>query len=97
VIPRPVAFVLAGAAIGGALLFVVKHPQSAGQSIGGAAVDLADGIFSGVVFGISDRLGVPRTDQERGREALDRGDYWGASLYLPAGDFISGMWNKFWN
>lgn len=88
----------AGAAAGFALVALVKNPSGAGRAIGAGAVDLVDGVVSGGVFAIGDKMGLPDTRQlttiEKGRAQLAAGDYWGASFNLPAGEFISGSWNR---
>lgn len=82
----------------GLLLFVIKGGSigSAGRDLGGAVVDMADGVVSGVVLGIGERVGIPQTNLEKGRAELEAGNYWDASFDLPAGDFISGVWRKIW-
>ena len=57
-----------------------------------------DGAISGAVFAIGDLAGLPDTSktdvQARGRAELAAGEYWSASFYLPAGEFIAGVWNR---
>lgn len=87
-----------GAGLGAALVFLKSGGTAAdtGRALGGAAVDMADGVISGVVVGIGEQVGIPQTDAERGRAELAAGDYWNASFHLPAGEFIAGTWRKIW-
>lgn len=91
---RPEVLMIAAAAIVGGLLLTGKNAGVVGQNLGSAAVDMADGLISGVVLEVGEKVGLPRTDYDRGREALAQGDYWNASFLLPAGDFISGSWRR---
>lgn len=63
-----------------------------GNDIGAGAVDLADGLFGGAINRIGDKVGVPRTDAERGRQEWESGNYYEASKYMPAVDFIGAVW-----
>ena len=40
---------------------------------------------------LAKKMGLPDVDVQKGREALARGDYWEASKYLPAGEFVSAI------
>lgn len=98
---RPEVALIAGGAVLAALVYVGKNPASVGQNLGAAAVDLADGVISGGVFAIGDRVGLSDTRQqstiEQGRAQMAAGDLWNASFNLPAGEFISGAWSKLIN
>lgn len=78
-----------GLAAGAALLLylVAKNAGSigelAGQAVGGAA--------GGVVLGIGDSLGVPRTDRTECERAIAEGRTWDASFACPAGTFIRSL------
>lgn len=37
-------------------------------------------------------MGLPDTDQKKGMDYVKKGDWWNASFYLPAGDFLSEGW-----
>lgn len=95
---KPAYLIAAGAAAGFALVALVKNPGGVGQGIGAGAVDLVDGVVSGGVFAIGDKMGLPDTRQlttlEKGRAQLASGDYWNASFNLPAGEFISGSLSR---
>jgi hypothetical protein len=80
-----------------AIVVMVKKKGAAagvGAAIGGAAVDLANGVVSGVTFGVGDLLGVPRTDESRCAEARAAGDTWAASQYCTAGTFMGYAWDS---
>lgn len=51
------------------------------------------GLLAGVALDAARAMGLPDTDAEKGRAAVQRGDWWTASKYLPAGEFISSAWN----
>lgn len=53
----------------------------------------AAGLLASVALGAAKAAGLPDTDEAKGRAALARGDWWAASVYLPAGDFIAAGWN----
>lgn len=61
--------------------------------IGGAAVQAVDGLVGGVVTGVGDLLGIPRTNKTAGQAAWDGGNYYEASKLLPAGDFLGNVWD----
>lgn len=69
-----------GAALAGAV-------GGAGRALGGAAVAGAEG----VVYGVGDALGVPRTDMTECERAIAEGRTWDASFACPAGDFLSSL------
>lgn len=88
--------VAAGAGLA-ALLLTLRNPQGAGYALGAGAVDLVDGVISGVVLNTGDALGLPRTDLEKGRAAMAAGNLWDASFLLPAPEFIAGAWDYVFN
>lgn len=86
--------IIAGLLVGGALLWASKRgPGGVGQQIGASAVDLADGVLSGVVTTTGGIFGVPETDASQA--AIDRanGDIWAASFSMPAGEWIRWVFN----
>lgn len=95
------AYLIAAGAAAGLLLVTLKNPQGVGYAIGSGAVDMVDGVVSGGVYSIGDRIGLPDTRQlttvEQGRAQLAAGNYWDASFNLPAGEFIAGTWNRIFN
>lgn len=99
----PLVPLIAGGAVIAALIWRkvadAKGPSQSwvgymAEQTGAAVVDAVDGVLSGAVYAVGDKVGVPRTDAERGREELAAGNYWDASFHLPAGDFINGVWKK---
>lgn len=62
----------------------VSLAQSVGEAAGGAVVDTA----TGVVYGVGDAVGVPRTNMTECERAIAEGRTWDASFVCPAGTFI---------
>lgn len=92
---REALFVLTAAGVFGVLVVLNRATQpgaiqEAGAAVGSAVVDAG----AGVVLGIGDAVGIPRTNASQGEQELAAGDYWNASFHLPAGDFIKGVWKK---
>jgi hypothetical protein len=94
---RSEVLLLAAGGVAAALWYVGKNPASVGQQLGGAAVDLVSGVVTGGVLSAGDAIGIPRTNVSQGEAELAAGDYWNASFHLPAGQFISGVWNRLTN
>ncbi|MBY4945077.1 hypothetical protein K6V92_00365 [Cupriavidus respiraculi] len=69
-----------GAAVAGAA-------GSIGQALGGAVVSAGEG----VVYGIGDALGVPRTDMTECERAIAEGRTWDASFACPASNFLASI------
>lgn len=92
---RVLLFLVAAGGVGLVLVLLDKRAnfQNAGAAVGSAVVDAG----AGVVLGIGDAVGIPRTNVSQGQAELAAGDYWNASFHLPAGDFISGVWNRITN
>lgn len=85
---KPVYLIAAGA-VGLALLFVAsKGAAGAGAAVGGAAVDLVDGVLTGTVTGIGGVVGVPQTSLTQCQRDKAAGDTWAASFSCPAADFL---------
>lgn len=93
-----VQIIAIGAGLGLALVYLSKGASmgEAGKAAGSAVVEAANGVMTGVVTGIGEAVGIPQTDKEKGQAALAAGDYWEASFLLPAGDFLSGTWERLW-
>lgn len=77
--------------VGGGLLLIaavayvaVRGTREAAASVAAGAVDAAGGI----VIGLGDGLGLPRTQAEKCAAAKAAGDTWEASFACPAGDFL---------
>jgi hypothetical protein len=79
----------AGAALALMVLGYLFIKNSGGAQGAGAAVGKAAGsAAAGVVLGIGDSAGVPRTDATECDRALAEGRLWDASFKCPAGRFI---------
>lgn len=75
--------------VGAALIYTAtRGAKGAGQAIGGAVVDLADGVVTGTVKGVGGVLGIPDTDATKCAAAKAAGNTWEASFYCPAGEFL---------
>lgn len=89
----PTVYVIAGAAVGVALLYVaVKGARGTGKAIGSGAVDLADGVIEGSVKGIGAALGIPDTNKSECQKAIEQGRTWDASFACSASDFLKYLW-----
>lgn len=83
------AYLLSGVVIGAALLYVAsKGASKTGANIGAAAVDMADGVLSGVVISAGERVGIPATNESECDRAIAAGDTWAASFACPAVNFL---------
>lgn len=87
---RPsVPVMLAAGLVGAAALFVASRgARETGAAIGGAAVDLVDGVVSGGVLAVGDMVGVPRTEPTKCEAAKAAGDLWAVSWACPAADYF---------
>ncbi len=90
-------YVLAGGAIAAALLYVyVRGAGQVGNDIGSAAVntavDLVDGVVTGGVVAIGEKVGIPKTNKTECECAIAEGRTWDASFACPASDFIKYLW-----
>ena len=83
------AWMLAGGVILAALAYAsIKGARNTGAGLGLAAVDMADGVLSGAVVGIGEKIGVPATDADKCDAAIAAGDTWAASFACPAVKFV---------
>jgi hypothetical protein len=91
---RP-AWIVAGVAVGAALLWMATRGNvtQTGAAIGGAAVDLANGIIGGTVTGAGQIVGIPATSLTECEKAKAEGRTWDASFACPAKDFITYLWS----
>lgn len=92
--PQELAIV-AGVAVLAMGLFVWRRGgvSNAAQAIGAGAVEAVQGAASGVVYGIGDAVGVPRTSESECAAALREGRTWDASFACPAADFLRGTFS----
>lgn len=70
---------------------VVGAAADAGATLGEAAGNFAGAAASGVVLGIGDQVGVPRTNMTECEKALADGRTWDASFACPAGKFLGSF------
>jgi hypothetical protein len=83
---------VAALAVGG--LILKKKIDDAGgvpgffQDVGSTAVSAVGGAAGGVVMGIGDQVGIPRTNMNACELAIAEGRTWDASFACPAGRFI---------
>lgn len=85
----PTPYLIAGGAVLAALLWAAsKGAKGTGQAIGGAAVDLANGVVTGAVTGLGSVVGIPTTSLSECEKAKAEGRTWDASFACPAGDFL---------
>lgn len=85
----PTVYLIAGGAVLAALVWAAtRGAKQTGQDIGGAVVDLADGVVSGGVVAIGERVGIPATNMTECERAKAEGRTWDASFACPATDFI---------
>lgn len=89
---RALYVIAAGAAVG-ALLLTFRDAGASGRAIGGAAIDLADGVITGAVVGIGEAVGVPPTNETECERAKREGRTWDASFACPAGNFLKYLFS----
>ncbi len=80
---------IAGAAAAVVIVLKFKDLKGIGADVGGAAVDVVDGLISGAVIGIGQGVGVPPTNLTACQRAIAEGRTWDASFACPAKDFLS--------
>jgi hypothetical protein len=62
--------------------------QDAAAGAVGGVIRIADGAASGVVLGVGDVIGLPRTSMNACELAIAEGRTWDASFVCPAGRFL---------
>jgi hypothetical protein len=75
----------------GAVLSNPQAQQDAGAAVGSGMVTLTGNVASGVVLGIGDAVGIPRTNMTACQQAIADGRTWDASFACPAGTFLSTL------
>lgn len=83
---RQIISIAAGLAIAGGVIWWASRIKPA--DIGGAVVDLADGLVSNTVETIGEVVGIPKTDMTACERAIAEGRTWEASFVCPAKRFI---------
>ncbi len=88
-------------AAGAALLLLLVNRASGGSIVREGAAGITAGAVgavadtgAGVVYGIGDALGVPRTDVDKCDAAVADGRWWDASFACPAGRFVGAGWQS---
>lgn len=84
--------------IGGGVLLAMGYVWMRGAKgvatdIGGAVVDVADGVLSGAVTGVGSVVGVPQTNLTKCQKAMAEGRTWDASFDCPASTWIKYLWD----
>lgn len=85
--------ILIGAGVALVLVLAAAWAARNGRSFGAGAVGFADDVAGGVVEGLGDLVGVPRTDKAECALALSEGRLWDASFACPAADFFGGLFD----
>lgn len=65
------------------------------EDVSSGAVALAGGAATGIVKGAGSVVGIPDTDAVKCRRAIADGNYWDASFYCPAGEFLAAGGSAF--
>ena len=65
-----------------------------GEGIGSAAVGTVSGIATGTVKAVGATVGIPDTSADKCAAAKAAGNTFDASLYCPAGDFLSWSYSR---
>jgi len=81
--------ILSGLAVGGVLIYSVGA-----RRIASAAVGLAAETATGVVYGVSDVVGLQNPEKTACQKAKEQGDLWEASFACEADEFIKYWWQK---
>ena len=85
---KPNLLIIAGVAAVAVLAYKLKDLKGIGAGVGGAAVDVVDGVIGGAVVGIGQAVGVPPTNLTACQRAKAEGRTWDASFDCSAGDFL---------
>lgn len=76
------------------LALVLWLAAGGARKLGAVAGALPAELAGGVVLGVGDSLGVPRTSEAECDRALRDGRLWDASFACPAGKFIGGLFGS---
>lgn len=80
-----------GAAVLVAAYVAVKGPTEAAATATTTVIHAAGQVGTGIVLGVGDAVGLPRTDLTECEKALAEGRTWDASFKCPAGTFIKSF------
>lgn len=90
----PMPYLIAGGAVLAVLLWTgSKGAKGTGQAIGGAVVDLTNGVITGTVTSAGELFGIPVTNMTECEKAKAEGRTLDASFACPAGDFLKYVFN----
>lgn len=84
------ALIVGGIAAAVALYAITRKgaAQATGEALASTAVDTVVGAGTGVVLGVGDAVGIPRTNMTECERAKAEGRTWDASFACPAGSFL---------
>lgn len=71
------------------LIYVKKNLQGMIATAAGGVVGVVDDVASGVVIGVGEVIGIPRTNETECDKALREGRTWDASFACPAWKFLT--------
>ena len=83
--PQNLPFVIGGGVLLLVGLYVLKNGV-AGAAAG--VVKAGADVAAGTVVGIGEIVGIPATNAAKCKAAQDAGEWWEASKYCPAADFV---------
>jgi hypothetical protein len=100
VVMKPV-YILGAGAVVAALAWIAYRKVQSGESFGytvgseiaNGAFDMADGVLTGTIEAIGEKVGVPKTNLTECERAKLEGRTWDASFACPATDFVKYLWN----
>ncbi len=86
-------YLFAGSAVALTLYLLARADvaSNVGSAVGGALVDITDGVVTGAVKGVGGVFGVPDTNQTECERALAEGRKWDASFACDAKTFLDNM------
>lgn len=83
-----------GRGVLGAVVDVDKQVTDSAKNMFFGLGDTVDDAFANGVYVVTDRLGVPRTNQQKCADARRDGRLYDAAFECPASDFVSEVWNR---
>ncbi|WP_228892548.1 hypothetical protein [Pseudoduganella aquatica] len=87
------AVLIVAGVLGVVLLKKKLMEPGAALNAGAAVAHVVADAGAGVVIGIGDSLGIPRTDETECEKAMREGRSWDASFACPAGTWLKYMVN----
>lgn len=89
ILTTPVGLIAVGLV---ALMLVKKNFPGLLVGVAADAVGAAGEVAGGVVVGIGELVGIPRTDETECEAAMRQGRTWDASFACPAGTYLKYLW-----